>query len=174
MNPIYFSIAVLATLSVLTMPLAQATEATQIDATLIGNSAIVVNGEVGDRFVRAYAQFANFDISVNGEVGDRFVRVYAQFANFDISEKYFNVDVIQLKTGNVVSSSQVNVYSTSTGLIDFGSLVGYLVNDSNICSYDMSNAQGSVCIDVMRGNYQIEISTRNGIMAEPVQFSILG
>ncbi len=134
MNTIYFSIAVLATLSVLTMPLAQATEATQIDATLIGNSAVDVNGEVGDRLVRAYAQFANFDIS----------------------EKYFNVDVIQLETGNVVSSSQVNVYSTSDGLINFGSMVGYLVPK-----------------DSLAGNYQIEISTRNGIMAEPVQFSIL-
>jgi len=134
MNPIYFSIAVLATLSVLIMPLAQATEATQIDATLIGNSAVDVNGEVGERLVRAYAQFANFDIS----------------------EKYFNVDVIQLETGNVVSSSQVKVYSTSDGLINFGSLVGYLVPEDSIS-----------------GNYQIEISTRNGIMAEPVQFSIL-
>jgi len=152
MNTIYFSIAVLATLSVLTMPLAQATEATQIDATLIGNSAVDVNGEVGERLVRAYAQFANFDIN----------------------EKYFNVDVIQLESGNVVSSSQVKVYSTSDGLINFGSLVGYLVNDRDICSYDMSNAaEGSVCTDVMTGNYQIEISTRNGIMAEPVQFSIL-
>ncbi len=134
MNPIYFSIAVLATLSVLTMPLAQATESTQIDATLIGNSAVDANGEVGERLVRAYAQFANFDIS----------------------EKHFNVDVIQLETGNVVSSSQVKVYSTSDGLIDFGSLVGYLVPE-----------------DGLAGNYQIEISTINGIMAEPVQFSIL-
>ena len=134
MNPIYFSIAVLATLSVLTMPLAQATESTQIDAILIGNSAVDVNGEVGERLVRAYAQFANFDIS----------------------EKYFNVDVIQLETGNTVSSSQVKVYSTSDGLINFGSMVGYLVP-----------------LDSITGNYQIEISTRNGIMAEPVQFSIL-
>jgi len=116
------------------MPLAQATESTQIDAILIGNSVIDVNGEVGEILVRAYAQFANFDIS----------------------EKYFNVDVIQLETGNVVSSSQVKVYSTSDGLIDFGSLVGYLVPE-----------------DSLAGNYQIEISTRNGIMAEPVQFSIL-
>ncbi len=134
MNPIYFSIAVLATLSVLIMPLAQATESTQIDAILIGNSAVDANGEVGDRLVRAYAQFANFDIS----------------------EKYFNVDVIQLETGNTVSSSQVKVYSTSDGLINFGSLVGYLVPK-----------------DSLAGNYQIEISTINGIMAEPVQFSIL-
>ena len=134
MNPIYFSIAVLATLSVLTMPLAQATESTQIDTTLIGNSAVDANGEVGERLVRAYAQFANFDIS----------------------EKYFNVDVIQLETGNTVSSSQVKVYSTSDGLINFGSLVGYLVPK-----------------DSLAGNYQIEISTINGIMAEPVQFSIL-
>jgi len=134
MNPIYFSIAVLATLSVLTMPLAQATESTQIDAILIGNSAVDANGEVGERLVRAYAQFANFDIS----------------------EKHFNVDVIQLETGNTVSSSQVNVYSTSDGLINFGSLVGYLVPK-----------------DSLAGNYQIEISTINGIIAEPVQFSIL-
>ena len=134
MNPIYFSIAVLATLSVLIMPLAQATESTQIDAILIGNSTIDANGEVGERLVRAYAQFANFDIS----------------------EKYFNVDVIQLETGNTVSSSQVKVYSTSDGLINFGSLVGYLVPK-----------------DSLAGNYQIEISTRNRIMAEPVQFSIL-
>ena len=134
MNPIYFTIAVLATLSVLTMPLAQATESTQIDAILIGNSSVDVNGEVGDRLVRAYAQFANFDIS----------------------EKYFNVDIIQLETGNVVSSSQVKVYRTSDGLINFGSLVGYLVPK-----------------DSLAGNYQIEISTINGIMAEPVQFSIL-
>ncbi len=134
MNPIYFSIAVLATLSVLAMPLAQATESTQIDATLIGKSAVDANGEVGERLVRAYAQFANFDIS----------------------EKHFNVDVIQLETGNVVSSSQVKVYSTSDGLINFGSLVGYLVPE-----------------DGLAGNYQIEISTINGIMAEPVQFSIL-
>ncbi len=134
MNPIYFSIAVLATLSVLTMPLAQAAESTQIDAILIGNSAVDANGEVGERLVRAYAQFANFDIS----------------------EKYFNVDVIQLETGNVVSSSQVNVYSTTDGLINFGSLDGYLGPK-----------------DSLAGNYQIEISTINGIMAEPVQFSIL-
>ncbi len=134
MNPIYFTIAVLATLSVLTMPLAQATESTQIGAILIGNSAVDPNGEVGERLVRAYAQFANFDIS----------------------EKYFNVDVIQLETGDVVSSSQVKVYSTSDGLINFGSLVGYLVPK-----------------DSLAGNYQIEISTINGIMAEPVQFSIL-
>jgi len=154
MNPIYFSIAVLATLSVLTMPLAQATESTQIDTTLIGNSVI----------------------DANGEVGERLVRVYAQFANFDINEKYFNVDVIQLESGNVVSSSQVKVYSTSTGLINFGSMVGYLVNDIDLCSYEMSTseiAQGNACNDVMTGDYQIEISTRNGIMAEPVQFSIL-
>ena len=134
MNPIYFTIAVLATLSVLTMPLAQATESTKIDAILIGNSSVDVNGEVGERLVRAYAQFANFDIS----------------------EKYFNVDIIQLETGNVVSSSQVKVYRTSDGLINFGSLVGYLVPK-----------------DSLAGNYQIEISTINGIMAEPVQFSIL-
>ena len=163
MNPIYFTIAVLATLSVLVIPLAQATESTQITAVLIGNS----------------------EIDANGEVVERLVRAYAEFTNFEISDGYFNVDVIQLQTGKVVSSSKVMVHSSSTGpiniggilsttssgKIDFGSMVGYLVNDKDICSYKMSIHENA-CADIITGNYQIEISTRNGIMANPVQFSI--
>jgi hypothetical protein len=51
MNPIYFSIGVLATLSILAMPLALALESTQLDTNLIGNSVIDVRAEEGQRIV---------------------------------------------------------------------------------------------------------------------------
>ncbi len=151
MNPICFSIALLATFSIMAMPLAQAIESTQVDTTLIGNSVI----------------------DVRGDDGDRLVRLFAQITNFDISEKYFNVNVIQSESGNTVSSSPVYVLSTSDGLINFGSLVGYHVNDRDICSYDMSEAsEDAVCTDVMSGQYEIEIATKDGTVLASEQISI--
>jgi len=152
MNPIYFSIALIATFSILAMPLAQAIESTQVDTTLIGNSVV----------------------DVRGDDGDRLVRVFAQFANFDTSEKYFNVNVINSESGNTVSSSPVYVMSTSDGVINFGSLVGYHVNDRDICSYDMSEAnEDAVCTDVMAGQYEIEIATKDGTVLASEQISII-
>jgi hypothetical protein len=152
MNPIYFSIGVLATLSILAMPLALALESTQLDTNLIGNSVI----------------------DVRAEEGQRIVHVYAEFDNFDISEKYFNVNVIQSESGDTVSNSQVNVYSTSNGLINFGSMVGYSVNDRDLCSYDMSEAaEDAVCNDVMTGDYEIEITTKDGSVAAYEQIKII-
>jgi len=152
MNPIYFSIALLATFSILAMPLAHAIESTQVDTTLIGNSVVDVR---------------SWD-------GDRLVRVFAEFTNFDTSEKYFNVNAIHLESGNTVSSSQYTVMSTSDGLINFGSLVGYHVNDRDICAYDMSDAnEDAVCSDVMAGNYEIEITSKDGTVLASEQISII-
>jgi len=152
MNPLYFSLALIATFSILAMPLAQAIESTQVDTTLIGNSVI----------------------DVRGDDGDRLVRVFAQFTNFDSSEKYFNVNTIHLESGNTVSSSQYTVMSTSDGVINFGSLVGYHVNDRDICSYDMSDAnEDAVCTDVMAGQYEIEIATKDGTILASEQISII-
>ena len=95
-------------------------------------------------------------------------------SNFDTSEKYFNVNVIQSESGNTVSSSPVYVMSTSDGVINFGSLVGYHVNDRDICSYDMSGAdQDAVCTDVIAGNYEIEITTKDGTVLASEQISII-
>jgi len=152
MNPIYFSLALLATFSIFAMPLAHAIESTQVDTTLIGSSVI----------------------DVRGNDGDRLVRVFAQFANFDTSEKYFNVNVINSESGNTVSSSPVYVMSTSDGVINFGSLVGYHVNDKDICSYDMGEAnEDAVCTDVMAGQYEIEIATKDGTVLASEQISII-
>ena len=152
MKPIYFSIGVLATLSLFAMPLALAMESTQIDTTLIGNSVI----------------------DVRADESERIVHVFAQIDNFDIDEKYFNVNVIQLESGNTVSTSQVNVYSTSDGIVNFGSMVGYNVNDRALCSYDMSEAaEDEVCSDVMTGDYEIEVTTKDGTVAAAEQIKII-
>ena len=151
MNPLYFSLALLATFSIMAMPLAQAIESTQVDTTVIGNSVI----------------------DVRGDDGDRLVRVFAQFANFDSSENYFNVNVINSESGKTVSSSPVYVMSTSDGMINFGSLVGYHVNDRDICSYDMSDAnEDAECTDVMEGDYEIAIATKDGTVLASEQISI--
>jgi len=152
MNPIYFSLGFLATLSILAMPLALAVESTQLDTTLVGNSVI----------------------DVRADAAERLVHVYAEFANFDISEKYYNVNVIQSESGDTVSISQVDVYSTSDGLINFGSMVGYMVNDRNLCSYDMSEAaENAVCTNVMTGDYEIEVTTKDGTVAASEQITII-
>ena len=152
MNPIYYSLAVVFAFAIIAIPLAQAMESTQVDTTLIGNSVI----------------------DVRGDDGDRLVRVFAQFANYDSSENYFNVNVIQSESGNTVSSSPVYVMSTSDGMINFGSLVGYHVNDRDICSYDMSEAnEDAVCTDVMSGQYKIEIASKDGTVLASEQISII-
>ncbi len=104
------------------------------------------------------APFANQTIDASEEdVGQRLVRAYVEFTNFDIdTQNHFNVDLIQVETGKVVTSSIVKVYSDENGLIHFGSLVGFIVPVNSIA-----------------GNYQIQISTINGIMATPHQFSVI-
>ena len=143
---------ILATLSLFAMPLALAVESTSLSTTLIGNSVI----------------------DVRADESERIVHVYAEFDNFDINEKYFNVNVIQSESGNTVSTSQVNVYSTSDGIIDFGSMVGYNVNDRDLCSYDMSEAaENEVCSAVMTGDYEIEVTTKDGAVAAYEQITII-
>ncbi len=152
MNPIYYSIAIVFAFATIAIPLAHAIESTQVDATLIGNSVVDVRGD---------------DL-------DRLVSIYSQFANFDSSENYFNVNVINSESGNTISSSPVYVMSTSDGMINFGSLVGYHVNDRDICSYDMSEAnEDAVCADVMAGQYKIEIATKDGTVLASEQISII-
>ncbi len=53
-------------------------------------------------------------------------------------------------------------------------MVGYLVNDADICSYDMSGAdQDAVCTDVMAGHYEIEITTKGGTVLGSEQIKII-
>ncbi len=151
MKPIHYTIAVVFAFAAITLPLAHASESVQLDTTLVGNSA--------------------FDL--NWEDKDKLVRVYAQFANFDMDDKYFTMNVIQSSTGNTVASSQIHVYSTAEELVDFNSFVSYMVNDRDICTYDMTFAEeDDVCLDVMTGDYEIQVTSRDGTVAASEAFSI--
>lgn len=151
MNPRYYSLAVAFAFAMISIPLAQAADSPAVDSTLVSNS--------------------EFDL--NWEEKDRIVRAFAQFNDFDINDRSFDMDIVQSSTGNTVASSQVNVYSTSEGLVDFGSMVSYMVNDRDICAYDMSEAEeDEVCTDVMTGNYEMIISTKSG-QSTSEQFNIV-
>ena len=151
MKPIYYSLAVVFAFAAITLPLAHASESIQLDTTLVGNSA--------------------FDL--NWEDKDQLVRVYAQFANYDMDDKYFEMNVIQSSTGNTVASSQIHVYSTAKDLVDFNSFVSYMVNDRDICTYDMTGAQeDAVCLDVMTGDYELQVTSRDGTVSATEAFSI--
>jgi len=151
MNPIYFSFAVVFAVAAAAIPLAQAAESVQLDTTLVGDSVI----------------------DLNWDDKDRLVRVYSQFSNFDIDDKYFTMNVIQSSTGSIVASSQISVFSTADGLVDFNSFVAYMVNDRDICTYDMSEAsEDAVCTDVMTGDYELEVTTRDGTVTASETFSI--
>jgi len=151
MNPIYYSSAVVFAFAIISIPLAQASESTQLNTNLVGNSA--------------------FDL--NWEDKDKLVRVYAQFANFDLDDKYFTMNIVQSSTGNTVATSEIRVYSTEEGLVDFNSFVAYKVNDRDICTYDMTDAEeDEVCLDVMKGDYKITVTTRDGSISTSESFSI--
>ena len=151
MKPIYYSLAVVFAFAAITLPLAHAAESVQLDTTLVGSSA--------------------FDL--NWEDKDQLVRVYAQFANYDMNDKYFEMNVIQSDTGNIVASSQIHVYSTAKDTVDFNSFVSYMVNDRDICTYDMTDAEEEdVCLDVMTGDYELLVTSRDGTVAASETFSI--
>ena len=151
MKPIYYSLAVVFAFAAITIPLAHASESLQLNTSLVGNAA--------------------FDL--DWEDKDKLVRVYAQFANFDLDDKYFQMNIIQSETGNIVATSQIHVYSTAKDVANFNSFVSYMVNDRDICTYDMTDAeQDEVCLDVMTGDYELQVTSRDGTVAASEAFSI--
>lgn len=87
--------------------------------------------------------------------GDRLLLAYFEITDFDIS-KYDHFDVITIDdTDNIILTQQVQVSSSVTGLIDFGSMVGYLIP-----------------LNSQTGNYHLEISI-DGISFNTVNFSVI-
>ena len=135
------------------IPLAQASPSTEFEITLVGNS--VIDLKSADK--------------------DRLVRVYVEFVNFDLSDKYFLMNIIQSSTGKIVSQSEINVASTADEVVNFNSFVLYLVNDRDICADEQENQnqQQSSCSNVMTGDYEIQITTKDETLAKSVPFSIV-
>ena len=93
---------------------------------------------------------------------DRTVRVYGEFVDFDLSDGYFLMKIIQPSTGKIISESKIYVASTAEGLINFNSHVVYLISDEAIKNGN-----------IMTGDYQMQITTKDGSAVEHIPFSII-
>ena len=93
---------------------------------------------------------------------DRMVRVYGEFVDFDLSDGYFLMKIIQPSTGKIISESKIYVASTAEGLINFNSHVVYLISDEAIKNGN-----------IMTGDYQMQITTKDGSAVEHIPFSII-
>ena len=92
---------------------------------------------------------------------DRVIRTYAEFTNFDLDDKFFVMEIIQDSTSQVVYSTQIIVGSTASDLVSFNSHVIYVITDEML-------EEGLV----VPGDYQMQVKTRDGIVAESISFTI--
>ena len=154
MNSRVYSLVALFTLATVTFALAHASSQTQISLTSFGNSEI--------------------DLAWNE--GDRMLRAWGEFYNFNPNDGSFAVKIIQSETGKVVSDSTVQVISESqSSSINFNSFVMYLVNAEDICQneeYDADTSAWSDC-NPLTGQYEIQVSTNDGTVVESTTFTIV-
>lgn len=153
MNSIFYSLVGIIALAVLAIPLAQASQESLLDLTLVGNSVIDLNALEKDRMLRAYAEFVNFDPS----------------------DEYFLMEIIQEATGKTVSESVINVQSTSESLINFNSFVYYMVNEHDICADEIEskNEIQTDCSNIMTGEYLIKVISKDQNIIKTEKFSII-
>jgi len=93
---------------------------------------------------------------------DRTVRAYGEFVDFDLNDGYFLMKIIQPSTGEIISESKIYVASTAEGLINFNSHVVYLISDEAIKNGN-----------IMTGDYQMQLTTKDGSAVEHISFSII-
>ena len=93
---------------------------------------------------------------------DRMVRAYGEFVDFDLNDGYFLMKIIQPSTGEIISESKIYVASTAEGLINFNSHVVYLISDEAIKNGN-----------IMTGDYQMQLTTKDGSAVEHIPFSII-
>ena len=154
MNPKYYSLAVVLAFAAISIPLAQAAESPELDTSLVGNSVV----------------------DLNWEDKDRLVRVYATFTNFDSNDGYFTMNVVNADSGKTVADSVIQVATTATGSVNFNSFVSYMVNSQDICADELTyDANGEVeeCMNVMTGDYELQVTNRDGTVAQTETFSII-
>lgn len=93
---------------------------------------------------------------------NRMVHAYVEFTNFDLNDKYFLMKIVNSETNFVTAEYKIFVGSTSTGPVDFNSVVFYVVTDEAL---ENDNIQP--------GKYNMQISTKDGSLTKSVQFLIV-
>jgi hypothetical protein len=152
-SSVYSLVAIFA-LATISVTIAHASSPTQIALTSVGNSEI--------------------DLAWNE--GDRLVRTWTEFSNFNPNDGSFVVKIIQSETGKVVSDSTVQVITQSqSSTIDFNSFVMYMVNAEDICqneNFDAKTSAWTEC-DPLTGQYEMQVSTNDGTVIGSTTFTIV-
>ncbi len=152
-SSVYSLVAIFA-LATISVTMAHASSPTQIALTSVGNSEI--------------------DLAWNE--GDRLVRTWTEFSNFNPNDGSFAVKIIQSETGKVVSDSTVQVITQSqSSTIDFNSFVMYMINAEDICQNENFDAKTSAWIecDPLTGQYEMQVSTNDGTVVGSTTFTIV-
>jgi len=152
-SSVYSLVAIFA-LATISVTMAHASSPTQIALTSVGNSEI--------------------DMAWNE--GDRLVRTWTEFSNFNPNDGSFAVKIIQSETGKVVSDSTVQVITQSqSSAIDFNSFVMYMINAEDICQNENYDAKTSAWIecDPLTGQYEMQVSTNDGTVVGSTTFTIV-
>ncbi len=152
-SSVYSLVAIFA-LATISVTMAHASSPTQIALTSVGNSEI--------------------DLAWNE--GDRLVRTWTEFSNFNPNDGSFAVKIIQSETGKVVSDSTVQVITQSqSSTIDFNSFVMYMINAEDICQNENFDAKTSAWIecDPLTGQYEMQVSTKDGTVLGSTTFTIV-
>ena len=149
-----YSLVVIFALATISVTMVYASNPTQIALTSVGNSEI--------------------DLAWNE--GDRLVRTWTEFSNFNPNDGSFIVKIIQPETGKVVSDSTVQVITQSqSSTIDFNSFVMYMVNAEEICqneNFDAKTSAWTEC-DPLTGQYEMQVSTNDGTVIGSTTFTIV-
>ena len=101
-------------------------------------------------------------IDLNSLQKDRTIRAYVQFSDFDLNDKFFTMQVVDANSGDLVRDFEIQVGSNASGLVDFNSFVTYLVSDEALENEDVET-----------GDYEMQISTRDGSVTQSIPFSIV-
>ena len=117
----------------------------------------------------------------NTEIGlawgekDRMIRSWTEFTSFDPNDGYFQMKIIQQETRKVVSESTIQVMTSSVEPeINFNSFVLYMINLQDICqNEDYDNTMSVHECNPMTGLYEMEISTKDGVVKDSTTFTIL-
>jgi len=125
-------------------------EYTQIEANLIGG----------------------FIVDLAWDDKDRLVRVWTNMTNYEISDEYFTMSLINPENKTVVQNN-IEVFSTNqNGIVNFGSMVVYMVNELDICAYELGE-DATQCSNVIIGNYEIQIATKDRSVVDSETFTII-
>jgi len=149
-----YSLVAIFALATISITMAHASSPTHIAITSVGNSEI--------------------DLAWNE--GDRLVRTWTEFSNFNPNDGSFAVKIVQPETGKVVSVSSVQVITKSqSSTIDFNSSVMYMVNAQDICQNENFYAKTSAWTecDPLTGLYEIQVSTNDGTVVGTTTFTIV-